>query len=59
LLAIDRASVWRSPPLRRGLLVLAVLPVTAAVIASLPWSSIALLPPLLLRLLHQQLLYKL
>jgi hypothetical protein len=46
LLAIDRASVWRSPPLRRGLLVLAVLPVTAAVIASLPWSSIALLPPL-------------
>ncbi len=46
LLAIDRASVWRSPPLRRGLLVLAVLPVTAAVVASLPWSSIALLPPL-------------
>jgi hypothetical protein len=46
LLAVDRASVWRSPPLRRGLLILAVLPVTAAVIASLPWSSIALLPPL-------------
>jgi hypothetical protein len=46
LLAIDRASVWRSPPLRRGLLVLAVLPVTAAVVAGLPWSSIALLPPL-------------
>jgi hypothetical protein len=46
LLAVDRASVLRSPPLRRGLAVLAVLPVTAAVIASLPWSSIALLPPL-------------
>lgn len=46
LLAIDRASVWRSPPLRRGLLVLAVLPLGAAAIASLPWSSIALLPPL-------------
>jgi hypothetical protein len=43
---IDRASVWRSAPLRRGLLVLAVLPVVASVIASLPWSSIALLPPL-------------
>jgi hypothetical protein len=43
---IDRASVWRSAPLRRGLLVLAVLPVAAAVVASLPWSSIALLPPL-------------
>jgi hypothetical protein len=43
---VDRASVWRSAPLRRGLLVLAVLPVGAAVVASLPWSSIALLPPL-------------
>jgi hypothetical protein len=38
--------VWRSPPLRRGLLVLGVLPVAAAALASLPWSSIALLPPL-------------
>jgi len=46
LLRVDRASVWRSPPLRRGLLVLAVLPVAAAAIASLQWSSIALLPPL-------------
>ena len=43
---MDRASVWRSAPLRRGLLVLAVLPVAASVIASLPWSSITLLPPL-------------
>lgn len=46
LVRIDRASVWRSPPLRRGLLVLGVLPVAAAAVASLPWSSIALLPPL-------------
>jgi hypothetical protein len=46
LLHVDRASVWRSPPIRRGLLVLGVLPVAAAVVASLPWSSIALLPPL-------------
>ncbi len=43
---VDRASVWRSAPLRRGLLVLAVLPAGAAAVASLPWSSIALLPPL-------------
>jgi hypothetical protein len=33
--------------LRRGILVLAVLPVAAAVVAGLPWSSIALLPPLI------------
>lgn len=46
LVRADRASVWRSPPLRRGLLVLGVLPVAAAALASLPWSSIALLPPL-------------
>jgi len=46
LVRMDRASVWRSPPLRRGLLVLGVLPVAAAALASLPWSSIALLPPL-------------
>jgi hypothetical protein len=46
LVRVDRASVWRSPPLRRGLLVLGLLPVTAALVASLPWSSIALLPPL-------------
>ncbi|MBI1377622.1 MAG: hypothetical protein GC157_09110 [Frankiales bacterium] len=46
LVAVDRASVWRSPPLRRGLVILALLPVAAAAVASLPWSSIALLPPL-------------
>ncbi len=46
LLRTDRASVWRSPPLRRGIVVLAVLPTAAAIIASLPWTSIALLPPL-------------
>jgi hypothetical protein len=32
--------------LRRGILVLAVLPVVAALVAGLPWSSIALLGPL-------------
>jgi len=46
LTRMDRASVWRSPPLRRGLLVLGILPVGVAALAGLPWSSIALLPPL-------------
>ena len=46
LLAVDRASVWRAPALRRGLLVLALLPglVTAGVAA--PWSSLVVLPGL-------------
>ncbi len=46
LLAVDRASVWRSPPLRRGLLVLAVLPAAAGALAGLSWTSMTLLPPL-------------
>lgn len=46
LLAIDRASVWRSPSLRRGLLVLALLPGAAAAAARLDWSSLVLLPGL-------------
>jgi hypothetical protein len=45
-LAIDRASVWRSRSLRRGLLVLAILPGAAAAVADLPWSSLVLLPAL-------------
>jgi hypothetical protein len=45
-LAIDRASVWRSRSLRRGLLVLGVLPGVAAALADLPWSSLVLLPAL-------------
>lgn len=46
LLAVDRASVWRSPPLRRGLIVLAVLPAAAGALANLSWTSMTLLPPL-------------
>lgn len=46
LLAVDRASVWRSPSLRRGLLVLGVLPGIVAAIAALPWTSLVLVPGL-------------
>jgi hypothetical protein len=43
-LRADRRSVWRSPPLRRGLLVLALLPAVSAGLARLDWPSLALLP---------------
>jgi hypothetical protein len=46
LLAADRASVWRSAPLRRGLVVLGVLPGIVAVAAGLDWVSLTLLPGL-------------
>jgi hypothetical protein len=46
VLSIDRASVWRSASLRRGLLVLAVLPGLVAAAAKLEWSSLVLLPGL-------------
>jgi len=46
LIATDRASVWRSPALRRGLLVLVVLPGAVAVMAGLSWQSLVLLPGL-------------
>ncbi|MCU1587930.1 MAG: hypothetical protein JWN31_1423 [Frankiales bacterium] len=46
LLRTDRSSVWRSLPLRRGLLVLGLLPGAVAAAASTSWSSLALLPGL-------------
>lgn len=46
LLAIDRASVWRSISLRRGLLVLGLLPGVIAAATGLAWSSVVLLPGL-------------
>ena len=46
VLAVDRASVWRSPSLRRGLLVLGILPGVVAAIAALPWTSLVLVPGL-------------
>ena len=46
LVAIDRASVWRASALRRGGLVLAVLPGLAAIGAAVPWQSLVVLPGL-------------
>ncbi len=40
LVAVDRASVWRAPALRRGAVVLALLPGLLAAGAQLPWSSL-------------------
>jgi hypothetical protein len=46
ILATDRASVWRCAPLRRGLLVLSLLPGAVAAVAGLDWPSLVLLPGL-------------
>jgi hypothetical protein len=46
LLAVDRASAWRAPALRRGAVVLAVLPGLAAAGVALPWTSLVVLPGL-------------
>ena len=46
LVAVDRASVWRAPALRRGGLVLAVLPGLVAAGAAVPWESLVILPGL-------------
>jgi len=45
-LAVDRASVWRSASLRRGLLVLGVLPGAVGALADLDWASLVMLPGL-------------
>jgi hypothetical protein len=47
LLAADRASVWRAPALRRGLLLLTILPAGVAVAGGFPWASIVILPALI------------
>ncbi|HEU0100774.1 MAG TPA: hypothetical protein VFR07_00475 [Mycobacteriales bacterium] len=46
LVALDRASVWRAPALRRGGLVLALLPGLLAAGAQVPWASLVVLPGL-------------
>jgi hypothetical protein len=46
LVRTDRASIWRSVPMRRGMLVLAVGPGVVAVFGNLPWPSMTILPGL-------------
>jgi hypothetical protein len=46
LIAVDRASVWRAPALRRGGLVLVVLPGVVAAALQVPWTSLLVLPGL-------------
>ncbi len=46
LVAVDRASVWRAPALRRGGLVLTVLPGMVAAFAQVPYESLIVLPGL-------------
>ena len=46
LVAVDRASVWRASALRRGGLVLALMPGLAAIGAAVPWQSLVVLPGL-------------
>jgi hypothetical protein len=46
LVRTDRASVWRSVPMRRGVLVLAVGPGLVAIFGDLRWSQMTILPGL-------------
>lgn len=46
LLRIDRASVWRAVPMRRGLGVLSLGPGLIALAASAPWADLIVLPGL-------------
>jgi hypothetical protein len=46
LLRTDRVGIWRSVPLRRGLLVLAVLPGLVALAGALDWEMLCILPGL-------------
>jgi hypothetical protein len=46
LVRADRASVWRSLPMRRGIMVLAIGPGLVALFGNLPWPSMTILPGL-------------
>ena len=46
MLRIDRAAVWRSVPLRRGVMVLALMPGAVAVAGNLEWRMLTILPGL-------------
>lgn len=46
LIRTDRASVWRSVPMRRGVMVLGIGPGLVAVAGGLPWHQLPILPGL-------------
>jgi hypothetical protein len=46
LIRTDRASVWRTVPMRRGILVLAIGPGLVAIAGNLPWHTMTVLPGL-------------
>jgi len=46
MIRLDRSSIWRSVPLRRGLLVLGIMPGGVAVAGDLTWDLITILPGL-------------
>lgn len=46
LVRIDRSSVWRSVPLRRGFLILALMPGLVAAAGQLEWEMLPVLPGL-------------
>jgi hypothetical protein len=46
LIRLDRSSVWRAVPMRRGIIVLAVGPGLVAIAGDLPWPSMTILPGL-------------
>jgi hypothetical protein len=46
LLRVDRSGIWRSVPLRRGLVVLAVMPGLVAIAGNLQWDMLTILPGL-------------
>ena len=48
LVRIDRASVWRSVPMRRGLIMLAVSPGLVAMAGAMNWTSVLVLPGLVI-----------
>lgn len=47
LVAVDHASVWRSTPLRRGVVVIVVVPGVIAALAGMSWQSLILVPGLI------------
>ena len=47
LLTVDHASVWRSTPLRRGVLVLVLVPGVISALAGMTWQSLVLVPGLI------------